>query len=65
MIQGENRAYGQRVDFEVDFKQRVAEPAPDVRGVLLEHITIWKKNMAYALARNSISFLTYGTNKIL
>jgi len=32
MIQGENRAYGQRVDFEVNFKQRVAEPAPDVRG---------------------------------
>jgi len=32
MVEGENRAYGQGVDFEVDFKHRVAEPAPNVRG---------------------------------
>ena len=31
MIEGEPRAYGQ-CDFEVDFKQRVAEPRPEVRG---------------------------------
>lgn len=31
MIQGEPRAYG-AVDFEVDFKQKVAEPRPEVRG---------------------------------
>ncbi len=32
MVNGEPRKYGQSVDFEVDFKQRVAEPAPNVRG---------------------------------
>lgn len=31
MIEGEARAYG-AVDFEVDFKHRVAEPRPEVRG---------------------------------
>jgi len=31
MIAGERRAYGE-VDFEVDFKQRVAEPAESIRG---------------------------------
>lgn len=31
MISGESRVYG-RVDFEVDFKQKVAEPADAVRG---------------------------------
>ena len=32
MVSGEPRKYGQNVDFEVDFKQRVAEPALNVRG---------------------------------
>jgi len=32
MVSGEPRAYGDMVDFEVDFKQRVAEPAPQIRG---------------------------------
>lgn len=32
MISGERRLYGPGVDFEVDFKARVAEPAPKTRG---------------------------------
>jgi len=32
MITGEPRAYGSTVDFEVNFKGRVAEPRPEVRG---------------------------------
>jgi len=32
MIPGEPRMYGDAVDFEVDFKHRVAEPRPEVRG---------------------------------
>lgn len=31
MIEGEPRIYGQ-CDFEVDFKAKVAEPAPNIRG---------------------------------
>ncbi len=31
MLEGESRAYG-ACDFEVDFKQRTAEPAPEIRG---------------------------------
>jgi len=32
IIKGEPRAYGSMVDFEVNFKRRVAEPRPEVRG---------------------------------
>ena len=31
MIEGESRSYG-RCDFEVDFKNRLVEPAPNIRG---------------------------------
>ena len=32
MIEGEKRRYGKRVDFEVEFKQRVAEPQDSIKG---------------------------------
>lgn len=32
MIEGENRVYGNDVDFEVDFKNKRAEPKEDIRG---------------------------------
>jgi len=32
MIPGESRDYGNRIDFEVDFKHRLAEPRPEIRG---------------------------------
>ena len=32
MVSGEPRKYGHQVDFEVNFKQRVTEPSPNVRG---------------------------------
>lgn len=32
MVNGEPRAYGQNIDFEVDFQQRVAEPTTSIRG---------------------------------
>lgn len=32
MISGEKRRYGKNIDFEVDFKQRTAEPRDEVKG---------------------------------
>lgn len=32
IIEGEKRLYGQNIDFEVDFKNRVAEPADNIKG---------------------------------
>ncbi len=32
MIQGEQRRYGKSIDFEVDFKKRLAEPRDDIKG---------------------------------
>lgn len=32
MIEGEERVYGKNVDFEVDFKNRIAEPKESIRG---------------------------------
>jgi len=51
MVIGEPRAYGQGVDFEVDFKQRVAEPTLNVRGDIARTYFYMEKEYGVRIGR--------------
>lgn len=50
MIAGETRSYG-RIDFEVDFKQRVAEPAEQIRGDIARTYFYMEKTYGFKIGK--------------
>ena len=51
MIEGEARVYGERIDSEVDFKGRIFEPRPEVRGDIARTYFYFREKYGFNLSR--------------
>lgn len=58
MVNGEPREYGENIDFEVDFKQRVAEPAPNVRGDIARTYFYMAKEYGVRIGKKQMRLFT-------
>lgn len=50
-IVGEKRAYGKDIDFEVDFKKRIVEPAHDIKGNIARTYFYFEKHYAMKISK--------------
>jgi len=51
LIEGEKRFYGEAIDFEVDFKRRVAEPADNIKGNIARTYFYFEKQYGMKISK--------------
>lgn len=51
MIEGEKRAYGASCDIEIDFKYKVVEPRPEIRGDIARIYFYFNKRYALPISK--------------